>query len=154
MKKTLGIRTEAATDSEALRKGWDISPARRERLKDRARAMRRNPTEPEKLLWDRIGQKQLGGFVFKRKVVVGSAIADFACADRWLTVEVDGDANDTPAVDAMRDKKLTEAGIRVMRFTADTVMNDIESVEAAILSEMQKPFDSKRPRARITESEA
>jgi very-short-patch-repair endonuclease len=135
MKRTLGIRTQAPS-----REGWDISPARRDRLKERAREMRRNPTEPEQALWERLSEKRLGGFAFKRKVVVGSAIADFACADCWLTVEVDGDANDTPAVDEMRDARLTEAGIRVLRFTADEVADDIDAVEAAILAELNKPF--------------
>ena len=73
MKKTLSIRADEAANGDK-RQGWSIPPARRERLKDHARTMRRNPTEPEKALWSRLEQQRLGGFTFKRKVVVGSAI--------------------------------------------------------------------------------
>ncbi len=51
--------------------------------------MRRNPTEAQKALWERLSDKQIG-YNFNREVVVGSAIVDFACKTRWLVVETGG----------------------------------------------------------------
>ncbi|MDG2004127.1 MAG: DUF559 domain-containing protein [Novosphingobium sp.] len=142
MKKTLSIRAEAEGQSPSdPRQSWGISPARQERLKDHARQMRRNPTEPEIALWDRLQGQKLGGFKFQRKQVVGSAIVDFACPARWLVVDVDGDAHDTPAIDALRDKKLTDVGIRVLRFAAGQVMQDGDGVCETILAELEKEFE-------------
>jgi hypothetical protein len=54
-----------------------VSETRRERLKEMARAMRREPTEAEKALWTRLASQKLGGFKFHRQVVIGSTIVDF-----------------------------------------------------------------------------
>jgi len=141
-RRTLTTSTQERPDDYDPRRNWGVSPERLERLKTHARQMRRNPTEPEKALWEHMqGNRKLGGFKFKRKVVLGSAIADFACEARWLVVEVDGDAHDTPAIDALRDKKLTEVGLRVLRFTAEQVTDEIDTVCDAIFEELQKPFE-------------
>lgn len=142
MKKTLSIRAEAERQTPSdPRQNWGISAERLERLKEHAKQMRRNPTEPEIALWEKLQGQKLGGFKFQRKQVVGSSIVDFACPARWLLVEVDGDAHDTPAIDALRDKKLTDVGLRVLRFTSEEVMGNIDGVLQAILAELQKPFE-------------
>jgi len=143
-RKKLRVSGGAERQDVDPRQAWGVSAARLERLRDHARSMRRNPTEPERVLWEKLQGQKLGGFKFQRQRVVGSAIADFACPARWLVVEVDGDAHDTPAIDALQDKKLTDVGLRVLRFTAEAVMNDVDSVAAAILAELQKPFEKPR----------
>ena len=60
-------------------------------------------------------------------------------------VEVNGDAN--AEVSAIQDRKLADVGIRVLRFTDDQVLNDNEPVVAAILAELNKPFDRRAERA-------
>jgi len=147
-RRKLSVTSGDRSEGQDPRRGWGVSPARLERLKAHAREMRRNPTEPEQALWDRMQGQQMGGFKFKRQVVIGSAIADFACEARWLIVEVDGDAHDTPAIDAMRDQKLTDVGLRVLRFRADRVADDMDGVCAEILTELQKPFE--RPGSNAT----
>ncbi len=143
-RKTLALRTQAERPDTDPRQSWGVSPARLERLRDHARQMRRNPTEPERVLWERLQGQKLAGFKFERHKVIGSTIADFACEARWLTVEVDGDAHDTPAIDAQRDRKLIEVGIRVLRFTSEQVMQDLDGVCEAILLELEKPFDRRQ----------
>ncbi len=98
-RRKLSVSGSAPSEGADPRQSWGVSPARLERLKEHARQMRRNPTEPERALWERLQGQKLGGFKFQRKMVVGSVIADFACPARWLIVEVDGDAHDTPAID-------------------------------------------------------
>jgi very-short-patch-repair endonuclease len=144
-RRTLSLRGPSERKAAAPRQSWNVSEARRERLKEMARAMRREPTEGEKALWARLAGQKLGGFKFHRKVVVGSTIVDFACPARWLVVEIAGDAN--AEVVAIQDKKLADVGIRVLRFSPDEVLGDVEPIAAAILEELQKPFDRRAERA-------
>ena len=145
-RKTLSLRGPAERKDDAPpRTAWNVSETRRERLKEMARAMRREPTEAEKALWSRLASQKLGGFKFHRQVVIGSTIVDFACPARWLVVEVSGDAN--AEVSAIQDAKLAQVGVRVLRFTDEQVLGDGEPVAAAILEALKKPFDRRAERA-------
>ena len=119
-----------------------MSEARRERLKEMARAMRREPTEAEKVLWARLGGQKLGGFKFHRQVVIGSTVVDFACPARWLVVEISGATNAELA--ALQDQKLADVGIRVLRFSDEQVLTDGDAVVAAVLAALQRPFDRRK----------
>jgi very-short-patch-repair endonuclease len=56
-----------------------------------AKAMRRELTAPELKLWLELRAKRFAGAKFRRQVVIGSYIADFACrTPKMLIVEVDG----------------------------------------------------------------
>ncbi|OCC23964.1 hypothetical protein MB02_09125 [Croceicoccus estronivorus] len=132
---------EAGASTADKTRGWNISPARAEKLKERARDMRRNPTEAEVVLWDRLKDKGVGGFSFARQVVMGSAIVDFACRSRWLVVETGGESEAEATRNALSDRKLTEVGVRVLRFSDAQIIGDIEAVVAAILEELSKPFE-------------
>ena len=87
--------------------------------------------------------KQLG-FTFNREVVMGSTIVDFACKQRWLVVEIGGTEGTEATIAELSDRKLTEVGVRVLRFSEEQVLKDIETVVAAIAEELNKPFE--RPR--------
>ena len=145
-RRTLSLRGAAERKDVAVpRQSWNVSETRRERLKEMARTNRRNPSDAEKALWARLSGQKLGGFKFHRQVVVGSTIVDFACPARWLVVEIAGDTN--AQVVAIQDKKLADVGIRVMRFTKEQVLEDIETAVAAIHEELKKPFNRRAERA-------
>ena len=144
-RRTLSLRGAAERKDAAPRQSWNVSETRRARLKEMARTNRRNPSDAEKALWARLGGQKVGGFKFHRQVVVGSTIVDFACPSRWLVVEIAGATN--AEVVAIQDKKLADVGIRVLRFGEEQVLGDIEPVVAAILEELQKPFDRRAERA-------
>jgi very-short-patch-repair endonuclease len=135
-------RAEGRSASDAAR-SWKISSKRAEELKLQARAMRRNPTEAQAVLWERLKDKQCG-FTFNREVVMGSAIVDFACKTRWLVVETGGDGESETTLAALSDRKLADVGVRVMRFADDAVLADTEAVVKAIKDELQKPFEKPR----------
>ena len=101
-------------------------------LGKRARAMRCDPTEPEKRLWRSLSNSQLNGFKFRRQAVIGNCIADFLCPAKALIVEVDGDTHD-PDRDRHRDAALANQGYRTIRFTNDEVMRNIDGVLEMIL---------------------
>ena len=63
-------------------------------LQQRARAMRFSPTRSEEWLWRRLAGSKTG-LAFRRQLVIGPFIVDFACTKVRLVVEVD--ANTTRA---------------------------------------------------------
>jgi leucyl-tRNA synthetase len=144
-KLSLGNVTERAEGRAAAdaARAWKVSPKRAEGLKQQARAMRRNPSEAQKALWERLKDKQCG-FTFNREVVTGSAIVDFACKTRWLVVETGGEGEAEGTIAALSDRKLRDVGVRVMRFSDDEVLADTDRVVKAIKDELQQPFE--RPR--------
>jgi very-short-patch-repair endonuclease len=142
MSKTLSIRTQAKAEASDPRTNWGVTGKRLDRLKEMARARRRDPGEAEKLLWSGLKDQKLSGFKFKRHQIVGSAIVDFACPARWLVVEISGPAANAE-LDALKDRKLVDVGIRVLRFSDEAVLGDADGVLQAILAELEKPFDRK-----------
>ena len=145
-KLSLGNVTDRADEREVggdRTRAWTVSPARAEQLKQRARDMRRNPTEAQKALWERLKDKRCG-FTFNREVVMGSAIVDFACKTRWLVVETGGESESEATLAALSDRKLTDVGVRVLRFADAEVLADTDAVVKAIKDELQKPFEKPR----------
>ncbi|WP_332888424.1 endonuclease domain-containing protein [Allosphingosinicella deserti] len=91
-------------------------------LIDYAKKMRREMTGPEQALWLALRAKRFAGAKFRRQVVIGSYIADFACRTPvMLVIEVDGDTHaEDRAYDSRRARKLQECGYRVIRFPMPT----------------------------------
>jgi very-short-patch-repair endonuclease len=128
-------------------KGWGISAAWLQELHARARAMRNNPTEPEKRLWRTLSNGRLQGFKFRRQAVIPPYIADFLCPAAKLIVEVDGDTHDEPT-DARRDLHLAQLGYRVIHVTNADVMTNIDGVAEFILAALrgsQSPHPNPSP---------
>ena len=55
-----------------------------------ARELRRNLTEAEKILWQELRNRKLGGFKFRRQHPINKFVADFYCHEVKLIVELDG----------------------------------------------------------------
>ena len=146
MKRTLSISTAPKADAADPRDTWGVKGKRLDRLHDMARSRRRNPSDAEKLLWTKLANQNLGGFKFKKQYIVGSSIVDFACPTVWLVVEIDDAELDTE-LQAMSDRKLTEVGVRVLRFTNEAVLGDVDAVCAEILEMLNTPFEKPRRRA-------
>jgi very-short-patch-repair endonuclease len=113
-------------------------PPRRDKNESilRARALRRDMTLPEGLLWREL-RKRPGGFKFRRQHPFGRCIVDFYCPAVRLVVEVDGMSHEMEGRaerDARRDAWLREQGLRVLRIAAVDVLRDMEAVLVAILA--------------------
>ncbi|SLJ92984.1 endonuclease domain-containing protein [Novosphingobium mathurense] len=146
-RKTLGV-SRSATASKPDVSTFNVTGARLERLKERARDQRRNPTEAQQALWAELSGSKLGGVKFTRQAVVGSTVVDFACPSRWIVISIStADAN--PEVETLQDRKLSDVGIRVLRFTEEAVLDDRESVMKTIVSETNKPFDKRSARSQF-----
>jgi very-short-patch-repair endonuclease len=113
---------------------WQCSPELWEQLKPLARQMRTEPTLAEKLLWQRLRNKQLLGFKFRRQQVIDRFIVDFYCHEVKLVIEVDGEIhNYTQAKDAIRQEFLESLGLEVIKFKNEDVLENIEGVVEKIL---------------------
>jgi len=145
-KKTLSISTSPKAVDADPRINWGVKGKRLDRLHDMARDRRRNPSDAEKLLWVQLANQKLGGFKFKKQFIVGTSIVDFACPIVWLVVEID-DVDIDRELQLMSDRKLTEVGVRVLRFTNEQVLEDVHAVCAEILEMLKTPFEKTRRRA-------
>ncbi len=101
--------------------------------------MRQDPTDAEKLIWDRLRAKRLNGYKFRRQMPIDRFIVDFACFDRKLVVELDGGQHDEHATyDQMRTSVINREGYRVLRFWNNEVFDDLDGVLTTILAHLQQ----------------
>ncbi len=108
-------------------------------------------TRAETLLWRHLKAKRLVGLRFRRQTPMGNYIADFVSHSSKLVVEVDGESHDLEERlrhDARRDQWLVSRGYRVLRFTNDDVLNNLEGVVIAIglAAEQAAPLSLTLPR--------
>ncbi|MDE2746128.1 MAG: DUF559 domain-containing protein [Chloroflexota bacterium] len=116
-----------------------------------ARELRRNATEAERHLWGHLRKRQLGGHRFRRQHPVGPYVADFACLQARLLVELDGSQHvDSRSYDTQRDTYLAEQGFRVLRFWDREVLLETEHVLDVILAALTEgpPQPAAAPPAR------
>lgn len=150
-RKTLKIRVPSAdAEAPALKKkgrGWEISEKRLDTLHERARELRRHPTEAHKALAERFAKADLGRYTFKRHAVVGSAIVDFNCHTLGMAIDIDEEGEDE-ALARRRDKSLEAVGVRVMHVKAADILENIDDVLARITAGMRMRIADKKEAAR------
>jgi very-short-patch-repair endonuclease len=96
-----------------------------------ARDLRKNMTEAEQVLWQRIRNRQVNNLKFRRQQVIEGFIADFFCEEIKWVIEVDGGihkSKEQAEIDKHRDEVFKARGIRVMRVKNDAVLNNIPEV--------------------------
>ena len=105
-------------------------------LQPNASRLRSNMTKAEACLWKYVLRaKLMKGYTFNRQRPVLHFIADFFCKELNLVVEVDGFTHrfeDTQRKDQQKDLALQDAGIRVLRFTDEEVLHEINVVQKTI----------------------
>lgn len=116
-----------------------------------ARALRRQSTDAERLLWFHLRDRRLSGAKFRRQHPVGPFIADFLGFETALIVELAG-APHGDSADAARTAFLTRRGFRVLRFWNHDVLVRTEHVLAVIHREVTRrgPHSNASPRGRGT----
>jgi very-short-patch-repair endonuclease len=115
-------------DERFIVKGQFVKHAKAER----ARELRKTPTAAESQLWSHVRGSRLG-YRFRREQIIDGFIVDFYCHAARLVVEVDGEIHEGQvADDAARDRALALRGLLTIRFSNDAVLNDTQTVIAAI----------------------
>lgn len=103
-------------------------------LKGRSRTMRHEPTEAEEALWQAVRGEQLDT-KFRRQHSIDRYIVDFVSLSSKLIVEVDGEIHnqsDQQDYDAGRSALLQELGFKILRFSNEQVLQELNQVLAAI----------------------
>ena len=100
-----------------------------------ARKLRNESTETEIYLWLKLKGKQMYGYDFHRQKPIDNYILDFFCYELMLGIEVDGYSHQFLEVytkDGVKEKRMNELGITVLRFSDEQVLKDMENVIRAI----------------------
>ncbi|MFN2298683.1 MAG: endonuclease domain-containing protein [Anaerolineales bacterium] len=94
-----------------------------------SKLLRRRMTPAERFLWSRLRGNRLGGHHFRRQQIIAGFIVDFYCHQAGLIVIVDGPVHRrNPGLDVERDTILHGMGFRIVRFTNEEVIEDVDSV--------------------------
>ena len=113
---------------------------------DRARRLRVGQTDAEQKLWRHLRNRQMQGWKFRRQHEIDRYIADFACPDAGLIVELDGSQHGEQVIyDETRTRKLETMGCRVLRFWDNDVLTNIEGVLEVILAALASPAPHPSP---------
>jgi very-short-patch-repair endonuclease len=114
---------------------WKVST----RLRANARALRRNLTDAERILWSELRGNRLNGATFRRQVPIDNYVADFVCHAAKLVIELDGGqhfSDEGERADAARSAVIETKGFKVLRFSNLDVMTNragvLETIAAAI----------------------
>ena len=127
-------------------------------LKYKARQLRKNMTESERLLWSRLRGKRLLGMQFYRQKPIGEYIVDFFAPRTKLVVEVDGSQHmegKQAQKDDKRDKYLAAVGLKVLRFNSREVLEETDAVVEVIYHSMTErligeiPLDPPFPKGEV-----
>lgn len=105
----------------------------------RARALRKNATDAERLLWQYLRNRQIGGYKYRRQHPISGYFADFACEELKLVVELDGGQHaEQVAYDTGRTTVLKRLGYKVVRFWNHEVLVETDVVLSRIACMMEE----------------
>jgi very-short-patch-repair endonuclease len=136
---------------------WHVSTKQRVR----ARSLRANFTNAERIIWSALRSHRMNGASFRRQTPIGPYIVDFVCHAARLVIEIDGGQHfesKEEQRDARRDAYLTGKGFRVLRFNNHDVMSNrqgvLETIAAAIEHAPSLALPRKRGRGRTEHAAA
>jgi len=128
---------------------WRVSTKQR----DRARELRGNSTDAERLIWAALRAHRLHGASFRRQTPIGPYVVDFVCHAADLIIEIDGGQHfesEQAKRDARREAFLISKGYRILRFNNREVMTNrqgvLETIAAAVVDAPSPPLPRKRGR--------
>lgn len=90
-----------------------------------ARALRKNPTKTEDIVWQSLRNRNFLNLKFRRQHVIKGYIVDFFCKELNLAIEIDGKIHEKQKTyDAHRQETLLNYGINIIRATNSEIMED------------------------------
>jgi len=84
-------------------------------------------------MWRLLRELEIGRTHFRRQVVIGRHIADFACRSAKLVIESDGGQHCENAADAIRTAEIEALGWRVLRFWNNDVLLNPAGVAESVM---------------------
>ena len=110
----------------------------------RGKTLRKNMPFAERLLWSRIRDQKLD-FKFRRQYQIGKYYADFACVEKRLVIELDGDQHGRERdlrYDSARTDFIKANGWRVIRIPNGDIYKNLDAVENAIKMILEGKIDA------------
>ena len=99
------------------------------RLTKHAKTLRKNATDAENILWNRLRDRQIEGLKFRRQQPIENMIVDFVNFEKRIVIEVDGGQHAIEKnKDRKRDKQLKYMGFKVLRFWNNEVIENTDEV--------------------------
>lgn len=101
------------------------------KLKELARKLRTKSTKSEIRLWQYLKSKKVMGYDFHRQKPIDTFIVDFFCNKLKLAIELDGYTHTFEEIaekDVVKQERLKELGIEVLRFCDEDVMKNTDGV--------------------------
>jgi very-short-patch-repair endonuclease len=130
-----GVSTVGVSMDKPKRPIWETSS----KLRSNARALRKNSTDAERILWSELRDHRLAGAGFGRQVPIEGYVADFVCHAARLVIELDGGqhfSGEAEQRDASRSTVIEAKGFHVLRFSNHDVMTNragvLETIAAVI----------------------
>jgi len=111
-----------------------------DKIRLRAKSLRKKMTKAEKLLWSRLKNKQLGE-IFHRQHPIDIFIVDFYYHEHKLVIEVDGEIHKKPDVkerDEGRTFEMGKYGTDVLRFTNKEIFANPKEVIEIIKEKLRE----------------
>ncbi len=111
---------------------------------------KKNSTQAERTIWESLRGKKLD-VNFRRQHIIDEFIVDFFCVEKNLIIEIDGGYHNKPEqkeADALRTQILNELGFKVVRFSNEEVIGNIDNVVSKI-EELLKSLPSGEIRGAI-----
>ena len=93
-----GMSASEVAMAEQRSPTWKVSS----KLRSNARALRKNSTDAERILWSELRDHRLNGASFRRQVPIESYVADFMCHAARLVIELDGGQHFSDRAEARR----------------------------------------------------
>ena len=107
-------------------------------LIQRAKELRKNSTDAERVIWSSLRSRRFANYKFRRQQPIGSFVVDFVCFEKRLIIELDGGQHmEDESNDRERTKWLESQGFFVLRFWNNQVLKEADAVKFEILSALQ-----------------
>jgi very-short-patch-repair endonuclease len=114
-------------------------------VRELARDLRKKPTPAEAMFWAALRECKMDGIRFHRQRALGRYILEFYAPSVGIVIEADGGIHqkaDQAAYDRERDLFLTSRGLRVIRFTNQQILENLEyclaEIHNAIMDKIKK----------------
>lgn len=99
------------------------------KLKDRARALRKQGILSEVIFWQKFKDKKVLSWDIDRQVIIDNFIVDFFIPELGLVFEIDGSSHDDKQVyDQKRDIALQALNLKIIRILDKDVLKNIDGV--------------------------
>lgn len=115
----------------------------KESIKETCRRFRKNQTETEKAFWKVARNRKIEGIKILRQYPIRYKwrdyyrffVADFYCHEAKLVIEIDGGIHESQKeYDEMREQIIKLLGFRVIRFSNEEVLNNIDAVARKLIT--------------------